>query len=149
MANTSSFYGNLEGNATSADKINHTLTIGDEVFDGTANIEISKILIANGGTGATTAEDALVNLKALSNANGAVGTANIANDAITADKLGNGSVNSLAIAEHAVTATKIGPDVTYSTIGLTLNQVRNIYIGTATPSDSMGNDGDIYIKYNV
>ena len=138
MANTSSFYGNLEGNATSADKINHTLTIGDKVFDGTANIEISKILIANGGTGATTAEDALVNLNALSNAN-----------AITADKLGNGSVNSLAIAEHAVTASKIGPDVTYSTIGLTLNQVRNIYIGTATPSDSMGNDGDIYIKYNV
>ena len=67
MANTSSFYGNLEGNATSADKINHTLIIGDKVFDGIANIEISKILIANGGTGATTAEDALVNLNALSN----------------------------------------------------------------------------------
>ena len=149
MANTSSFYGNLEGNATSADKINHTLTIGDKVFDGSANVEISRISIANGGTGSTTAEDALVNLNALSNANGAVGTANIANDAITADKLGNGSVNSLAIAERAVTASKIGPDVTYFTIGLTLNQVRNIYIGTATPSDSMGNNGDIYIKYNV
>ena len=149
MANTSSFYGNLEGNATSADKINHTLIIGDKVFDGTANIEISKILIANGGTGATTAEDALVNLNALSNANGAVGTENIANDAITSDKLRDGSVNSLAIDEQAVTASKIGPDVTYSTIGLTLNQVRNIYIGTATPSDSMGNNGDIYIKYNV
>ena len=149
MANTSSFYGNLEGNATSADKINHTLTIGDKVFDGTANIEISKILIANGGTGATTAEDALVNLNALSNANGAVGTENIANDAITADKLRDGSVNSLAIAEHAVTASKIGADVTYSTIGLVSNQVRGIYIGTETPYDAIGNNGDIYIKYAI
>ena len=121
MANTLSFYGNLEGNATSADRINHTLTIGDKVFDGSANVEISRISIANGGTGATTAEDALVNLNALSNANGAVGTENIANDAITADKLRDGSVNSLAIAEHAVTASKIGADVTYSTIGLVSN----------------------------
>lgn len=78
-----------------------------------------------------------------------IDTANIADDAITADKLGNGSVNSVAIAEQAVTAAKIGTDVTYSTIGLTLNQVRNIYIGTATPSNSTGNDGDIYIKYNA
>ena len=46
MANTSSFYGNLEGNATSADRINHTLTIGDNVFDGSANVEISRISIA-------------------------------------------------------------------------------------------------------
>lgn len=78
-----------------------------------------------------------------------VDTASIADDAVTADKLGNGSVNSVAIAEQAVTAAKIGTDVTYSTIGLTLNQVRNIYIGTATPSNSTGNDGDIYIKYNA
>lgn len=78
-----------------------------------------------------------------------IDTASIADDAITADKLGNGSVNSVAIAEQAVTAAKIGTDVTYSTIGLTLNQVRNIYIGTATPSNSTGNDGDIYIKYNA
>lgn len=78
-----------------------------------------------------------------------IDTANIADDAITADKLGDASVNSVAIAEQAVTAAKIGPDVTYSTIGLTLNQVRNIYIGTDTPSNSLGNDGDIYIKYNA
>lgn len=149
MANTSSFYGNLEGNAKSADKINHTLTIGDKVFDGSANVEISRISIANGGTGSTTAEDALVNLNALSNANGAVGTENIANDAITSDKLRDGSVNSLAIAEHAVTASKIGADVTYSTIGLVSNQVRGIYIGTETPSDAIGNNGDIYIKYAI
>ena len=63
----------------------------------------------------------MVNLNALSNADGVVNTANIADDAITADKLGDGSVNSAAIAEQAVTAAKIGTDVTYSTIGLTLN----------------------------
>ena len=78
-----------------------------------------------------------------------VDTASIADDAVTADKLGDGSVNSAAIAKQAVTAAKIGPDVTYSTIGLTLNQVRNIYIGTNTPSNSTGKDGDIYIKYNA
>lgn len=78
-----------------------------------------------------------------------VDTASIADDAITADKLGDGSVNSAAIAEQAVTAAKIGTDVTYSTIGLSSNQVRNIYIGTDAPSDSTGNDGDIYIKYNA
>lgn len=78
-----------------------------------------------------------------------VDTASIADDAITADKLRDGSVNSAAIAKQAVTAAKIGADVTYSTIGLTLNQVRAIYIGTATPSNSTGKDGDIYIKYNA
>lgn len=78
-----------------------------------------------------------------------VDTASIADDAITADKLRDGSINSAAIAEQAVTAAKIGADVTYSTIGLTLNQVRAIYIGTATPSNSTGKDGDIYIKYNA
>ncbi len=78
-----------------------------------------------------------------------VDTASIADDAITADKLGDSSVNSLAIAEQAVTASKIGTDVTYSTIGLVSDQVRGIYIGTETPSDAIGNNGDIYIKYAI
>ena len=78
-----------------------------------------------------------------------VDTASIADDAITADKLGDNSVNSLAIAEQAVTASKIGTDVTYSTIGLVSDQVRGIYIGTETPSDAIGNNGDIYIKYAI
>lgn len=78
-----------------------------------------------------------------------IGTANIADDAITADKLGDGSVNSLAIAEQAVTASKIGTDVTYSTIGLVSDQVRGIYVGTETPSNAIGNNGDIYIKYAI
>lgn len=78
-----------------------------------------------------------------------VDTASIADDAITADKLGDNSVNSLAIAEQAVTASKIGTDVTYSTIGLVSDQVRGIYIGTETPSNTIGNNGDIYIKYAI
>ena len=78
-----------------------------------------------------------------------VDTASIADDAITADKLGDNSVSSLAIAEQAVTASKIGTDVTYSTIGLGSGQVRGIYIGTETPSNTLGNNGDIYIKYAI
>lgn len=78
-----------------------------------------------------------------------IGTENIADDAITADKLGDNSVNSLAIAEQAVTASKIGTDVTYSTIGLVSDQVRGIYVGTETPSNAIGNNGDIYIKYAI
>ena len=78
-----------------------------------------------------------------------IDTASIADDAITADKLGDNSVNSLAIAEQAVTASKIGTDVTYSTIGLVSDQVRGIYIGTETPSNTLGNNGDIYIKYAI
>ena len=78
-----------------------------------------------------------------------VDTASIADDAITADKLGDNSVNSLAIAEQAVTASKIGTDVTYSTIGLVSDQVRRIYVGTETPSNTIGNNGDIYIKYAI
>lgn len=78
-----------------------------------------------------------------------IDTASIADDAITADKLGDNSVSSLAIAEQAVTASKIGTDVTYSTIGLVSDQVRGIYVGTETPSNTLGNNGDIYIKYAI
>ena len=138
MANNSSFYGDVSGNATSADKINHSLTICDKIFDGSTDIEISKIAIMNGGTGATTAEEARTNLEitpanigALSATAGAVGTTNlttkaittekIEDEAITSDKLGAYAVNSNAIAEKAITASKIGADVSYSTIGLTSN----------------------------
>ena len=166
MANNPSFYGNVAGNATSADKMNHTLTIGDKVFDGSTDIEISNIAITNGGTGATTADQARTNLGitpanigALATTEGAVGTINLAakaittekieDEAITSDKIGAYAVNSNAIAEKAITASKIGTDVSYSTIGLTSNQVRNIYTGTETPSNTIGNNGDIYIKYAI
>lgn len=88
-----------------------------------------------------------------------VDTASIADDAITADKLGDGSVNSAAIANKAVTtekivggavtADKLANNIPYTKFGLSADQVRGIYIGTATPSNTLGNNGDIYIKYNA
>lgn len=44
----------------------------------------------------------------------------------------------------AVIASHLSPDITYSTIGLTPNQVRKITAGTGDPSG--GSDGDIYLK---
>lgn len=44
----------------------------------------------------------------------------------------------------AVTASHLSSDITYSTIGLTPNQVRKITAGTGDPSG--GSDGDIYLK---
>lgn len=88
-----------------------------------------------------------------------VDTASIADDAITADKLGDGSVNSAAIANKAVTtekiatgavtADKLANNIPYTKFGLSADQVRGIYIGTETPSNTLGNNGDIYIKYNA
>lgn len=68
-----------------------------------------------------------------------IGTSDIANNAVT----------TMAIAEKAVTASRLGTDVTYSAIGLVSNQVRGIYVGTETPSNTIGNNGDIYIKYAI
>ena len=88
-----------------------------------------------------------------------IDTASIADDAITADKLGDVSVNSAAIANKAVTtekivggavtADKLANNIPYTKFGLSADQVRGIYIGTATPSNTLGNNGDIYIKYNA
>ena len=88
-----------------------------------------------------------------------IDTASIADDAITADKLGDGSVNSAAIANKAVTTEKIvggavttdklANNIPYTKFGLSADQVRGIYIGTGTPSNTLGNNGDIYIKYNA
>ena len=44
----------------------------------------------------------------------------------------------------AVAASHLSSDITYTTIGLTSNQVRTIRVGTADPSG--GSDGDIYLK---
>ena len=88
-----------------------------------------------------------------------IDTASIADDAITADKLGDGSVNSAAIANKAVTtekivggavtADKLANNIPYTKFGLSADQVRGIYIGTEAPSNTLGNNGDIYIKYNA
>ena len=44
----------------------------------------------------------------------------------------------------AVTASHLSSDITYTTLGLTSNQVRTIRVGTGDPSG--GSDGDIYLK---
>ena len=44
----------------------------------------------------------------------------------------------------AVAASHLSSDITYTTIGLTSNQVRKITVGTGDPSG--GSDGDIYLK---
>lgn len=44
----------------------------------------------------------------------------------------------------AVVASHLSSDITYTTIGLTSNQVRKITVGTGDPSG--GSDGDIYLK---
>lgn len=59
------------------------------------------------------------------------------------------SIETSDIAEKAVTASRLGADVTYSAIGLVSDQVRGIYVGTEAPSNTIGNNGDIYIKYAI
>lgn len=44
----------------------------------------------------------------------------------------------------AVVASHLSSDITYTTLGLTSNQVRKITVGTGDPSG--GSDGDIYLK---
>lgn len=72
-----------------ADGMEYTATLSDNstyVFVVKTAVDYP-ISVANGGTGATTAEAARENLGALSNANGAVGTANLGSKVVTAEKL--------------------------------------------------------------
>lgn len=74
-----------------ADGMEYTATLSDNstyVFVVKTAVDYP-ISVANGGTGATTAAEALANLGALSNANGAVGTANLADKAVGVAQLTN------------------------------------------------------------
>ena len=74
-----------------ADGMEYTATLSDNstyVFIVKTAVDYP-ISVANGGTGATTAEEARANLGALSNANGAVGTANLADKAVGVAQLTN------------------------------------------------------------
>lgn len=74
-----------------ADGMEYTATLSDNstyVFIVKTAVDYP-ISVENGGTGATTAEAARANLGALSNANGAVGTANLADKAVGVAKLTN------------------------------------------------------------
>lgn len=74
-----------------ADGMEYTATLSDNstyVFVVKTAVDFP-ISVANGGTGATTAEAARANLGALSNANGAVGTANLSDKAVGVAQLTN------------------------------------------------------------
>lgn len=74
-----------------ADGMEYTATLSDNstyVFIVKTAVDYP-ISVANGGTGATTADAARANLGALSNANGAVGTANLADKAVGVAQLTN------------------------------------------------------------
>ena len=74
-----------------ADGMEYTATLSDNstyVFIVKTAVDYP-ISVENGGTGATTAAEARTNLGALSNANGAVGTANLADKAVGVAQLTN------------------------------------------------------------
>lgn len=77
----------------------------------------------------------------------AVTTAKIDDEAVTTAKLDDDAVTTAKLDDGAVTAAKLGSDITYSTIGLTAEQVVKIYMGTGTPTTETLPEGAIYIQY--
>lgn len=82
-------------------------------------------------------------------ATGAVTGNQITDGSITTSKIQQNTITTEKIVGGAVTADKLASNIPYTKFGLSADQVRNIYIGTATPSNTLGNNGDIYIKYNA
>lgn len=123
-----------------ADGMEYTATLSDNstyVFIVKTAVDYP-ISVENGGTGAATAATARANLGALSNANGAVGTANLGGKVVTAEK----------IADKTVGADQLADSIPYTKFGLVADQVRHIYAGTTEPGAELGSDGDIYLMYS-
>lgn len=134
---SNTFIGTLVGNAESADRLNHTLTIGDSVFDGSADIDVTVIPITNGGTDATTAEDARTNLGitpanigALSTADGAVETNNIADGVVTGAKIATETLLNANYAPGSITRNKLANDARYLPV-IERDSNQSIYITSA------------------
>lgn len=124
-----------------ADGMEYTATLSDNstyVFIVKTAVDYP-ISVANGGTGATTADAARANLGVLSNANGAVGTANLGSKVVTAEK----------IADKTVGAGQLADGIPYTKFGLSADQVRHIYTGTSETPPAEWQPGDIYLQYSV
>ena len=88
---------------------------------------------------------------ALNTLGGTIGTASIADDAVTNAKIANDAVNSDQIAADAVTNAKVAADAVDTTQlvndAVTADKLeRKFTISTSSPSG--GNDGDIWFKYS-
>ena len=88
---------------------------------------------------------------ALNTLGGTIGTASIADDAVTNAKIANDAVNSDQIAADAVTNAKVAADAVDTTQlvndAVTAAKLeRKFTISTSSPSG--GNDGDIWFKYS-
>ena len=121
---------------TAEDVDTYSCSLGDLLMGAVANQ-------TGAGTGFLKATNGAVSKVA------SIETSDITDSAIDENKIASNAVTTMAIAEKAVTASKLGTDVTYSAIGLVSDQVRGIYVGTETPSNTLGNNGDIYIKYAI
>ena len=101
-----------------------------------------------GAAAVTSAKLAALAVLATHLAQGAVTTQKIAEGAVTAEKIAALAVTAALIADKAVTADKLADDIPYTKFGLSADQVRHIFAGTAEPTSDIGIDGDIYLMYS-
>ena len=101
-----------------------------------AAFKTTALPVDSGGTGAADAATARANLGALSNANGAVGTANLGGKVVTAEK----------IADQTVGAGQLADDIPYTKFGISADQVRHVYVGTSETPPSEWQSGDFYAQ---
>lgn len=71
----------------------------------------------------------------------------IVDGSITTPKIAQKAVTTEKIADKAVGAEQLSDGITYTKFGLSADQVRHIFAGTAEPTSDIGSDGDIYLMY--